>query len=91
MRMQILAFSSLLLLGGCMHYARFTSSDFNRGNASTTQFARDNYECRTSAVVGENMAGGGGDLRGVYNRAYERCMKQRGYASNDIELLGFGG
>ena len=91
MRMQILAFSSLLLLGGCMHYARFMSSDFNRGNASTTQFARDNYECRTSAVVGENMAGGGGDLRGGYHRDAERGMRKRRHVSTEIARTGFGG
>lgn len=81
----------MLLLSGCMHYTRLTASDFNRGHASTVKFARDNYECQTDAVVGENMVGAGGDLRGVYNRAYTACMKKRGYASNDIDLLGFGG
>lgn len=91
MRICVLALTPALLLAGCMHYTRLTPSDFDRGRVSAVQFSRDNYDCRTKAVVRENMAQGGGDLRGVYNRAYSACMKKRGYASNNIELLGFGG
>ena len=91
MHVRILGLAVLFLLSGCMHYSRLTPSDFNRGQAPQAKFARDNYECRTKAVVKENMVGGGGDLRGTYNHAYVACMTQRGYASNDIELLGFGG
>ncbi len=47
---------------------------------------------RTKAVVGENMAGGGGDLRGVYNRAYAGVHEAARLCQQRISnLLGFGG
>jgi hypothetical protein len=91
MIMRILGLSFLLLLGGCMHYAQLTPSDFSRGNVSPAKFARDNYECRTKAVIRENINQGGGDQIGSYNRAYATCMKRMGYGGDNIELAGFDG
>lgn len=90
MRRYFVILASVLILPSCTHYSRLTSEDFEQGGAPTVQFARDNYECQTNAVIKENEAGGG-DLRGVYNRIYAKCMTKRGYGTNNIELLGIGG
>lgn len=89
MRLWVLGASVLLMLSGCTHYTLLDSSDFDRGDVPTVQFARDNYECQTKAVIEQNEVRGG-DVRGVYNHAYAGCMARRGYSSNNIELLGIG-
>lgn len=89
MRLVLMGVSIVMLLSGCTHYTLLDSTDFDRGSASRVQFSRDNYECQTAAVIRQNEAGGG-DVRGVYNRSYARCMAKRGYATNNIELLGIG-
>jgi hypothetical protein len=91
MRPFLLAIFMAAAVSGCEHYANLTPDDFDRGGASQVQFARDNYECQTEAVVHENIARDVGDPYGDYNQAYLACMTKRGYRTTDIDLLGFGG
>ena len=91
MRALLLAILMVTAVSGCEHYANLTADDFDRGNASRAQFARDNYECQTKAVVHENIARDVGDPHGDYNQTYLACMTKRGYRTTDIDLLGFGG
>ena len=77
-------------LSGCAHYFYVTANDFNRGGVSEIQFQRDNTSCQTKAAVRQNEVGGG-DPHGIYNEAYLACMNRRGYATNNVDLLGIGG
>ena len=90
MRVILCVACASLLLSACQHFSTLTPSDFSRGTASRVKFERDNYNCQVEATVKQNLAGGG-DIVGVYNDAYVDCMKHRGYATTDIDLLGFSG
>ena len=90
MRLWIAIMCSLVCLSGCTHYTYLTADDFQRGTATRLQFSRDNYNCQIDAGVAQNMTGGG-DLRGVFNDAYVACMKKRGYATTNIDMLGIAG
>ena len=80
----------LTCLSGCAHYFYLTADDFNHGRASDIQFQRDNAGCQAAATVRQNEVDGSGDPHGVYNRAYVACMAQRGYPTNNIDLLNIG-
>ena len=84
------ALAAQFCLSGCTHYFYLTADDFHHGRASDIQFQRDNSHCQTAATVRQNQVGGG-DPRGVYNRAYAGCMKKFGHPPADIDLLGIGG
>ena len=90
MRLWILAPVLATILCGCQHFSLLTREDFDRGNVSRVQFARDNYTCQTKAVVEQNMVGGS-DTRGVYNDVYVSCMAKLGYRTKAIDMLGIGG
>lgn len=79
-----------IILCGCEHFSSLGPADFERGRASKVQFARDNYDCETNAIVEQNMVGGG-DPRGVYNDAYTACMAKLGYPVRSVDMLGIGG
>lgn len=72
---------------GCGRLGNLTAGDFQPGSADPHQFARDNYDCQTEAVVRENIAGSG-NLPAVYNRAYAACMSKRGYRQSATSVAG---
>jgi len=90
MKFLLMAICALICLSGCAHYTYLTADDFERGTATPLQFGRDNYDCQIEAAIAQNMIQGG-DLHGVYNDAYVACMKKRGYATTDIDMLGIAG
>lgn len=77
-------------LSCCTHYVYVTADDFHRGSTSDIQFQRDDARCQALGTVRQNQVGGG-DPRGVYNRAYAGCMEKLGHPSANIDLLGIGG
>jgi hypothetical protein len=73
-------------LFGCSHYFDLNSDDFQRGSASREAFGLDNYECSVQASIAQTRAGGG-DPVGVYNDAYDHCMRAHGYAPKGMGIF----
>jgi hypothetical protein len=70
------------LAEGCGGVTARTGADYERGGATEAKFQADAEACEKQAVGHQKEFGYGPyDLgKGPYNRMYDMCMKQSGYA-----------
>lgn len=66
-------------------FTRYEPADYTRGEATAQQFDRESAGCQLEGEKARNTYGYGG-LMGItsynetYNRAFDACMRSKGYA-----------
>jgi hypothetical protein len=78
----LLAVSALLGVEGCATLKGGASGDYDRGQASASQFAKDGEICAKQAEADQKRFGMGGEYdltQSTYNRMFDACMRASGY------------
>jgi hypothetical protein len=84
MNTQLLLLVMAALLGavGCATLKGGAAGDYERGNASASQFAKDGETCAKQAEADQKQFGVGGEhdpTHSTYNRMFDACMRASGY------------
>jgi len=84
MNTQLLLLAVAVLLGafGCATLKGGAAGDYERGNASPSQFTKDGETCAKQAEADQKQFGMGGEhdpTHATYNRMFDACMRASGY------------
>ena len=78
----LLVATALLGTAACATLKGGAAGDYERGNASASQFAKDGEICAKQAEADQKQFGIGGDIdltHSTYNRMFDACMRASGY------------
>ncbi len=76
------AAAALLVGAGCAAFQAAATEDYDRGQASAAQFAKDGEVCAKQAEADQKQFGMGGEMdptHATYNRMFDACMRASGY------------
>jgi hypothetical protein len=76
------AVAALLVDVGCAAFQAGATEDYERGQVSAAQFAKDGEVCAKQAEADQKQFGMGGDMdptNATYNRMFDACMRASGY------------